>query len=219
MQFNVIVVVVPVPGFTSALIAKYFMQDVLLKFGLCLFVVIDDGTPFKAACIAACIALKNPFECAAKRNHKSLLIEKFHRFLNKAVIIEAGYRGTVNCFVEDGIAAGYAWNSAPIDGTDIIRSILAIGRELHFPLDISMASLPKLAEFQTNSVIVYLRLIDKDRIFATQVLKILIEDRHTTHRERINNKRNVVTLQKGDIVMVRREVMSNKDKGRMGKLT
>ena len=43
------VVVVPVPGATSTLIAKYFMQYVLLKFGLCLLVAIDDDTQFKAA--------------------------------------------------------------------------------------------------------------------------------------------------------------------------
>ena len=188
------VVVVPVTGSTSALMAKYFMQDVLLKFGLCLLVVIDDGTPFKSAFTAACIVLKIPFEYVAKRNHKSLLIEKMHRFLNKVVTIAASDRSTLYCFVEAGIAAGYAWNSVPIDSTDIIRSIPAISCELRFPLDLRMASLPKLTEFQANSVIEYLRLTDKYRIFAMKVLKILIEDRRTTHRERINNKRNVVTL-------------------------
>ena len=55
------VVVVPVPGTTSTVIAKYFMQDVLLKFGICLLVVIDDGTPFKAAFTTACDSLKIPF--------------------------------------------------------------------------------------------------------------------------------------------------------------
>jgi len=29
---------------------------------------------------------------------------------------------------------GYAWNISPIDGTNILRSIPAIGRELRFPL-------------------------------------------------------------------------------------
>ena len=38
-----------------------------------------------------------------------------------SVIKKIGY------FTEAGIVAGYAWNSAPIDGTDIIRSIPAIG--------------------------------------------------------------------------------------------
>ena len=112
--------VVPVPGCTSTIIAKYFVQDVLFKFGICYLVVIDDVTPFKAAFTAAYDSLKIPFEYAAKRNHKSLLVEKFHRFLNKVVTIAASDRGTLDCFVEAGISTDYAWNSAPIDGTDII---------------------------------------------------------------------------------------------------
>ena len=119
--------------------------------------MIDDGTPFKAAFTA--------FECAAKRNQKSLLVEKFHSFLNKVVTIAASDRGTLDCFVEAGISAGYAWNSAPIDGTDIIRSIPAIGRELRFPLDITLTALPTLTSNRANYVVEYLRLTDKDRIF------------------------------------------------------
>ena len=126
------VVIVPVPGATSAVIAKYVMQDFLLKFGLYLLVVIDNGTPFKAAFTTACGSLKIPFECSAKRNHMSLLVEKLHRFLNKVVIIASNDRDTLDYFVEVGISAGYAWNSDPIDGTYIIRSIPAIGRELPF---------------------------------------------------------------------------------------
>jgi len=134
------VVVVPVPGCTSAIIAKHFVQDVLFKFDICYLVVIDDGTPFKSAFTAACNLLKILFECAAKRNHKSLLVEKMHRCLNKIVTIAASDRDTLDCFVEAGISAGYAWNSAPVDDIDIIRSIPAIGRELRFPLDISLTA-------------------------------------------------------------------------------
>ena len=43
------VVVVPVPDESSAILASYFMQHVLMKFGLCHLVVLDDGTPFKEA--------------------------------------------------------------------------------------------------------------------------------------------------------------------------
>ena len=31
----------------------------------------------------------------------------------------------------------YAWNSAPIPGTDISRCLVALGREFHFPIDFS----------------------------------------------------------------------------------
>lgn len=40
------------------------------------------------------------------------------------------------------MATAYAWNASPIDGTDIVRSVLAIGHELRFPLDISLADIP-----------------------------------------------------------------------------
>ena len=139
--------------------------------------MINNGTPFKAEFTAACDSLKIPFECAAKCNHKFLLVEKFHRFLNKLITIAVSDRDTLDCFVEAGIFAGYAWNSAPIDSTDMIRSIPVIGRELRFPLDTSLTALPKLTDNQANSGVEYLRLTDKDRIFSTKILKVLIGDR------------------------------------------
>ena len=51
------------------------MQEMLLKFDLCSLVVIDDGTSFKAVFAIACDALRLPFECAARCNIKSLLVE------------------------------------------------------------------------------------------------------------------------------------------------
>ena len=40
------VVVVPVLDESSATLASHFMQYVLMKFGLCHLVTLDDGTPF-----------------------------------------------------------------------------------------------------------------------------------------------------------------------------
>ena len=41
------VVVVPVPNNSSATLASFFMQHVIMKFGLCHLVVLDDGIPIK----------------------------------------------------------------------------------------------------------------------------------------------------------------------------
>ena len=139
------VVVVSVPDESSATLASYFMQHVLMKFGLCHLFVLDDGNPYKGSFIAMCDALNLNHNVLARRNHKSLTVEHFHRFPNKSVTIAAEDRGTNNIFVPAGIAAGYAWNSAPIDDTNIFRSIPTIGRELHFPIDINLSTLPKLA--------------------------------------------------------------------------
>ena len=116
-----------------------------MKFGLCHLVVLDDGSPFKGSFIVISDALNLNYDVLAKHNHKGLAVDYFHRFLNKSITIAAEDRGTNDIFVPAGIAAGYAWNSAPIDGTDILRSIPAIGCEIHFPININLSVLPKLA--------------------------------------------------------------------------
>ena len=49
-------------------------------------------------------------------------------------------------------------------------------------------------------------------------MKILIEDKRTTHTERINNNHNVVVLEYGDIVMVRTAIQSNTHNEKVAKL-
>ena len=134
------VVVVPVTNESSATLAENFFQHVRMKFGFCHLVVIDDGTPFKGAFVAICTALDLNYEILAKRSHKGLTVEHFHRFLNKAVTIAVEDRQSNDVFFPAGITAGYAWNSAPIDSTNILRSTVAIGREFLFPIDIATHS-------------------------------------------------------------------------------
>ena len=59
------VVVVPVPDESSVTLASYFMQYVLMKFGLCHLFVLDDGIPFKGAFIAMCQALNLNYDILA----------------------------------------------------------------------------------------------------------------------------------------------------------
>ena len=64
----------------------------------------------------------------------------------------------------------------------------------------------------------YLKLTDSSRHFSSSILKILIEDRRTAHAERINNNRNVIILEHGDVVMARTAIQSNKQKKKVAKL-
>ena len=203
------VVVVLVTNESSATLAENFFQHVLMKFGLCHLVIIDDGTPFKGDFVAMCIALDLNYDILAKRNHKGLTVEHFHRFLNKAVTIAMEDRQSNDVFVSVGIAAGYAWNRASIDGTDILRSTVATGREFRFPIDINLSPLPQLTQNNAQSTIDYLRLTDFNRRFSSSILKILIEDRRNMHAERVNNNKSIVELIVGDIVMARTAVQSD----------
>ena len=81
--------------------------------------------------------------------------------------------GTTNIFVPTGIADGYAWNSAPIDGTNILRRILAIGQELMFSLDINLNPMPKLVQNNTYATLDYLKLTYSSRFPSSSSLQFL----------------------------------------------
>ena len=132
---------VSVPDKSSTTLASCFIQHLLMKFGLCHLVILCDSSPFKGFFIAMWDLNLN-CDVLAKCNHKDLTVEIFHRFLNKSITIAAEERGTNDIFVSIDIIAGYAWNSAPIDGIDILRSIQAISRKLQFSTDINVNALP-----------------------------------------------------------------------------
>ena len=185
------VVVVPVLDDTSATLASHFIQHILLKFGMCHLVVIDDGTPFKGAFVTTCQALNVNYDVLTKRNHKGLSVEHFHCFLNKSVTIATKDRGSNNLFVPVSITSVYSWNSVPIDGTSIIRSVSAIGRALHFSLNINLNAVPKLIQNNAQATLDYLNFTNSHRHYSSSILKILIEDRRTAHAERINNTKTL----------------------------
>ena len=123
------VICVAISATEASYLARMFMEHVLLKFGICVMVVCDDGNEFRGTFEKMCNKLNIKFHVVAKRNHKAVGVERFHKFLNKAQNISTEERGTSEPFVEIGMATAYAWNASPIDGTDIIRSVPAIGKE------------------------------------------------------------------------------------------
>ena len=167
------VIVVPVPDKSSATLGSYLIQYVLMKFGLCHLVMLDDGNPFKGDLIAMCQALNLNYDMLTKLNHTGLSVEHFHHSLNKNVTIVAEERGITNIFIPAGITAGYAWNSTSIDGTDILRSIPAIGRDVKFPLDINLNAMSQLVQNNANAGLDYFKLSDSSRNLSSSILKKL----------------------------------------------
>lgn len=103
---------------------------------------------------------------AVKRNHKAIGVERYHTFLNHNVKIISSARQTHKCFIEVGHISAYVWNAMPIDGTDIIRSIPAIGRPLRFSMDVALATLPAPITDSAKATVSYLCHISKDVRFA-----------------------------------------------------
>eukprot|EP00978_Attheya_sp_CCMP212_P036692 scaffold168240_cov35-Attheya_sp.AAC.1 len=71
----------------------------------------------------------------SKENHKAVPNERFHRYLDK---VEKIHTATCQSFAQwmlGAFFACYAWNSAPVDMTNIVRSFAAKGHEFPLPID------------------------------------------------------------------------------------
>jgi hypothetical protein len=214
------VVQTAVSQITSHDLARIFYQEFLLKFGMCGMVVVDAGSSFLAVFEAMCEVLQIRCHAAAKGNHKAVSVERYFRFLNKAVTIAINDRDDHTVWVAAAMTAGYAWNSAPIDGTDILRSVAAVGRPFPFPIDIALSPLPpSLCSDQAAAVTQYLTLVGEHTSFAQTILRFLVEDRRTAHAERANESRNPVVYAVGDRVMATVQVQSDASRNRVAKLS
>jgi len=205
----------------AASLAQLFMKDMLLKVGLCGMVVVDADSKFCAAFEDMCSALGLRFHAIARGNHQALSVERFFRVLNKSVTIAAADRNIAprHVFVQAAGCTAYAWNSSPIDGTDILRCVAALGREFKFPLDIELMAAPTMVHGDTAHVHNYLRLAQSQSTFSTEILKILTQDRREYHAARVNANRNQKLFSLGDVVMVRVTVHSNASLDRVAKLS
>ena len=77
-------------------------------------------------------------------------------------------------------------NSAPIDDTDIPRSLAAVGRHFKFPIDVNLNAAPSMNSTDYSVLYSYLRNVSNDSTFSTSILQVLIEERRTAHRTRWN---------------------------------
>ena len=209
----------PISNTTSEGLARIFMEEVLLKVGLCGLVVVDAASGFLSVFKEMCDVLGLRFHQAARGNHKAVSVECFFRYLNKAVTIAANDCDTNQVFIETSHCAAYAWNSSCIDGTDIVRSVVAVGREFKFPLDITLHEAPVPVDGNVSAVHSFLRLAQANSQFAMNILQLLTEERRSYHRERANESRNQRLFELGDLVMVRVAVQSQLAKKRVAKLT
>jgi len=93
-----------------------------------------------------CKALNIIFWPLARGNHRGMGVERYHRFLNKTQTIVGQDRGTHEIFLQNAKMLQQAWSSAPIDNTDISRSMAAVGRDFKFPMDIELSAMPTIKD-------------------------------------------------------------------------
>jgi hypothetical protein len=216
------VVSVPTLDIHAHELARLLFQEILLKVGMCGLIVVDAGSTFCGVFSDACALLGIRLHTASRGNHKAVSVERFFRYLNKAVTIASSDRGTHQVWVEAAMIATYAWNCSPIDGTDVVRSVPAMGREFRFPFDLATdpaATNPLPLSDPSASVLRYITQTSAHVDFAQKVVALVIADRREAHRDRVNAGRTGPNFAIGDLVLVRVQVQSNAELNRVAKLS
>jgi hypothetical protein len=222
------VMIAEISDTSAPTLANAFMKHMLLRVGFCGVVVPDAASSFKAEFEEMCSIIDILFHAAARGNHKSVSVERFFRTLNKCMSIACEARGTNKVSVECAHLTGYAWNASTIDGTNIVRSVPALGRPFRFPFDRDIAGESDmfLQQVQSNNpdqrvfaLHEFLRLGHSQSKFAIEILRILTEDRRIYHAERINELRQPRVFQVGDVVTVRVQMHSNASEDKVAKIS
>jgi hypothetical protein len=205
---------VPTTDIHAHTLAKILMREVPLKIGFCAMIVVDDGSIFKELFVKVCAHL-HPI---AKSNAQALSFECYHCYLNKAISIATNDCATNKDFVLAAAAAAcYVWNSSTIDGTYITPCIPAVGHEFKFPFDFILHPTPKLTQNHAATIHNSLKHTAFNVPFSREILKILLEECHTIHRERTNLGCNQPFFELGNIVTACVLVHSDTSKHRVAK--
>jgi len=177
----------PVKHATSMSFAAAVMK-IQLKFGLCHTIVLDKDSKFFGAFKEACDLLQLNHHVLSGGNHNPMMVERVNRYLNKGLKVMTNERGLVRIAMEAILLLIYTWNSAPIPGTDLSHSFVAVGREFQFPIDFSaykhweLTSAPPTIKSYVKELAAHLQA-------SREVAKILVEEQHAMHREFINARR------------------------------
>jgi len=166
-----------------------------------------------------CKALKMSYWPLARSNHKAKRVECYHRFLNKTQTIIGQDRGMHEFFIQNAKRLQYAWNSAPIDDTDISWSMAAVGRYFRFPMDVELSAMPTINDNKNSTLYKYLRNVLNYSKFATSVVQILVEKKREAHRLRWNKDKVEQLFELVNVVNAHVQVTSKTASGEVGKLS
>jgi hypothetical protein len=201
-------------GPSSEEVTRVLFTHFIAAYGLPKLIIIDKGSEFMGLLVKTCDAVGIKYHAVSRENHKAVLVERFHRYLNKVQKIHAMDCETFDDWLIGTIFAIYAWNSAPVDGTDIVRSYAALGREFPFPIDTSVTTRQEndntnYGELTIAHVEGAFPLLFRQR----ELLKILIRDRREYHRSLRNKDKHPKTFAVGDLVLIRKQVQTSIKKG------
>jgi hypothetical protein len=118
----------------AASFAKALMK-MLLANGLSHTIVIDKDSNFRGTFEETMQLLQTNLHTSSGGHHDPILTEHFHVYLNRVLRLFCNERDSIQTSAESIYLSCYAWNSAPVTGTDISRPLVVKGREFRFPIE------------------------------------------------------------------------------------
>jgi hypothetical protein len=189
----------PVSKPSSTTFASAIMR-ILLHYGFCHTAVLDKDSKFFGVCREALDLLKINCHVLSGSNHNPMLVERLNRYLNKRLCIMCNERDSVRVALKAILLLLYAWNYCPVPGTDISRSLVAVGREFAFPIDFLSGEHWELTS-SASTVVSYSKDLTARLSACRLVAELLVEEQRAYHREYINARRPDPCISSvGDIV-------------------
>ena len=211
---------VAVQDISSDSMARNTFAHFFVPNGLPKLVLLDLGSENKGLVITMCGALGIRHHMVSPENHNGVLCERFHRYLNKVQRITAANTESFTQWAQGIAFAAYSWNAAPIDGTNIIRSFVAKGRVFPFPIQINDEDNPdRIPPGQGEAAMAHLESNFPIWTKQAEILQLLIADRREKHRNLANATRRQRTFNPGDLVIIRKQVNSDSQRGIPAKQT
>ena len=198
----------PVTNPSATTFASAIMR-ILLWYGFCHTAVLDKDSKFFGVCREALDLLQIHCHVLSGSNHNPILVKRINRYLNKGLRVMCNERDSVRVALEVILLLLYAWNSCPVPGMDIPRSLVAVGREFAFPIDFSSGKHWELTS-TASTVVSYSTELAHQLSACREVAELLVEEQRACHREYINVRRPDPRIYSvGDIVFARRAVRSH----------
>jgi hypothetical protein len=198
----------PVKEMTSTAIARAAFMAFFVPNGLPRLIIFDAGSEFAGPMREMCQQLAIPFHQVSKENHKAILCERFHRYLNKVQTINSADSQSLDQWMMGVMFSLYAWNAAPMDGTNIVKSFAAKAKEFHFPIDLKQPATGYQGTNSSQEALWHVEAVFPLLRLQQEVLTILNKDRREKHRALKNETRKEKNFQVGDIVIVKKQKKS-----------
>jgi hypothetical protein len=207
----------PITNPSATTFASAIMK-ILLCYGFYHTAVLNKDTKFYGVCREALDLLQINCHALSGTNHNPMLVKRINCYLTKGMKIMCNERDSVRIANEAILLLLYAWNLCPVPGTDISRSLVAVGHEFAFPIDYSSRKHWELTS-SPSTVVTYSKELATRLSACREVAELLVQEQRSYHRKLINARRpNPQVYSVGDIVFAWCAVRSSSTREQVDKL-